>query len=498
MESRNLSSIFLIAGVAILFCVCVASIAFAGMALFQIQRNGSQTSPFPPPAITAMMQTEPPAPPATPTQTETQPERDTTPTLTAAPSESETTPTPSSSTSNDENNSIDSDVLTQMMDIEQQVIAVRGLSPNGEFHRALFSPDQLRERVINDFVKDYTPEDAQQDTLILAAFGLVEPDFDFYTFYVDLFSEQVAGFYDNETKEMVVVQGEAFTGPERLTYAHEYTHALQDQTYDIKNGLGYGDEACKDDSERCAAIQALLEGDASLSELQWFTEHGTSQDQQDILEFYENFESPIFDSAPPFMQEDFVFPYNRGYEFVNFLFEEGGFPAVDAAYLDPPVSTEQILHPDLYPNETPISVTLPDLLPVLGEGWTQIDDNVMGEWYTYLILARSVNPAAQLDPEEAAAAAAGWGGDAYTVYLSPAGDTVALVLSTVWDTPADASEFAETFEAYATARFGDPTSELTWESASIVTLFSHTGEQTIWVSAPDLATAQTILSAVQP
>ena len=385
-----------------------------------------------------------------------------------------------------------------MIEIEQQVSALRGLAPNGEFERALFTPDQLRERVINDFVQDYTPEDAQKDTLVLAAFGLVEPDFDFYTFYIDLLSEQVAGFYDNETKDMVVVQKEAFRGPERLTYAHEYTHALQDQTYDIKHGLGYEEQACEQDTERCAAIQALLEGDATLTELEWFTRHSTRQDQQDIFEFYNTFESPVYDSAPAFMREDFLFPYTKGYEFVSFLYKKGGFPAVDAAYLNPPVSTEQILHPDRYPDELPIPVTLPDLLPVLGNGWNLLDQNVMGEWYTYLILAYGLTPNARLSELTAGRAVTGWGGDAYAVYLSPTGDATALVLSTVWDSLTEASEFAEAFTEYATARFGPSTAELTWQSAGIVTLFTLNGDQTIWVSAPDLATAQAILADVQP
>ncbi|NJN44876.1 MAG: hypothetical protein HC806_09265, partial [Anaerolineae bacterium] len=393
---------------------------------------------------------------------------------------------------------IPSEVFSQMLDIEEQVIALRGLPPNGEFDRALITPAELGERVSNDFFEDYTPEDARQDALVLAAFGLIEPDFDFFTFYVDLLSEGIAGFYDNETKEMVVVQGESFAGPERITYAHEYTHALQDQNYDFKNGLQFDDEPCEEDSERCAAIQALIEGDATVTELEWFLAHSTSQDQRDIQEFYGSYESPVFDTAPPFMQDDFIFPYNQGYEFVNSLFEAGGFPAVDAAYNNLPVSTEQILHPELYPNDTPILVTLPDLLPILGEGWTLLDENVMGEWYTYLILARGIDPDTQLDDDNAADAAAGWGGDAYAVYLSPAGDATALVMKTVWDTSADAGEFAQAFEEYASARFGSPTGNLMWNSSGTVTLFSLDGDQTLWVAAPDLATAQALLAASQP
>ncbi|MCB9135699.1 MAG: hypothetical protein H6636_09750 [Anaerolineales bacterium] len=451
-SSRNRNLIFAILGVLVFCCIGLIALSVAGVALFRI--SGETTSPI-------------------------------------IPSIND-----SSSTTSD--GEIAPDVIRQMETIEQQVIQLRGLQPSGSFDRALFTPEQLREHVLNDFNKDYTPEDAQKDAQILAAFGLVRPDFDFYNFYIDLLSEQIAGFYDNETKEMVVVQGEAFAGPERLTYAHEYTHALQDENYDIKNGLGYDDVPCEEDSERCAAIQALLEGDATLSEIQWFSQFSTNKDKQQLQDFYSNLESPVYDSAPAFMQDDFIFPYDQGYEFVNTLFENGGYAAVDDAYRNLPVSTEQILHPEKYPDDHPIAVALPDLLPTLGEGWTLLDQNVMGEWYTYLILARGLELATHIGDQNSADAAAGWGGDSYAVYLSPAGDTTALVLSTVWDTANEATEFAAAFEQYATARFGPPTADHTWEENGIVTLFTLNGDHTIWVSAPSLATAQAILTAVQP
>ena len=194
--------------------------------------------------------------------------------------------------------SISPDTAAQMELIQRQVIRDRGLQPNGEFTRVLFTSDQLRQRVLDDFLEDYTPEDAQQDVIVLSAFGLLNPEFDFYNFYVDLLSEQVAGFYDNETKEMVVVGGKEFGGIERMTYAHEYVHALQDQNYDIKYGLNYSEDGCENESERCAAIQALLEGDASLSQLNWFLSHATAEDRTDVLSFYDTNESPVFDSAP--------------------------------------------------------------------------------------------------------------------------------------------------------------------------------------------------------
>jgi hypothetical protein len=298
---------------------------------------------------------------------------------------------------------------------------------------------------------------------------------------------------------MFIVQGESFAGPERLTFAHEYTHALQDQTYDIENGLRYNEDICQVDTERCAAIQALLEGDASSVEMQWFVNYATQEDQQQVVEFYGSYSSPIYDTAPAFMKEDFIFPYTYGQAFVEKLLSDGGWEAVDAAYANVPVSTEQILHPEKYPDDTPVVVELPDLLPTLGDGWSELDSNVMGEWYTYLILAKGVDTSAQIETETAQTAAEGWGGDAYAVYTNDTTGQTALVIDWVWDRERDAGEFTDAFVTYANARFGLTGDEQgnwwTWEAKQTNLLYSKDDRST-WIYAPDLATAQAIADAM--
>jgi hypothetical protein len=393
------------------------------------------------------------------------------------------------------------DIARQMDEIEQQVIRLRGLSPTGEVSRALLTPAELRQHVIEDFLEDYTEEEARDDSLTLAAFGLLEPDFDLYEFYIELFSEQVAGFYDDETKSMYVIQDQGFRGQQRLTYAHEYVHALQDLNYDFENGLQYNDQACEEDSERCAALQALIEGDASFLEVEWFTNHATSRDVADIQEFYSNYESPVFDRAPAFMREDFIFPYDAGYAFVEYLYSQGGWQAIDQAYANPPVSTEQILHPERYPDDLPIPVDLPDLGETLGEGWREIDRGVMGEWYTYLILAFGLDANARLETSRAQEAAAGWGGDSYVVYINDDSGQTVMVLHTIWESNGDADEFSTAFQEYARGRFGSPASGqgdiTTWEDAAGRTEFRRDGETTTWILAPDQETALTVQELVR-
>ena len=445
----------------------------------------------------------------TATPTPTQPPAPIPPTNTAAapvteepqtPTQEATEPTGSEPTAEPTTASLPPEIEMQMNAIQRQVIDLRGLQPTGDVPRALLSPEALRQRVIDDFLVDYTAEEVAEDVIILAAFGLLEPDFDLHTFYIDLLSEQIAGFYDDEAGEMYVVQGEGFFGPERLTYSHEYTHVLQDQNYDFEDGLDYNDESCQADTERCAAIQSLIEGDASLTELNWFYEYSTAADQEQIMDFYQGYSSPVYDSSPAFMQQDFVFAYNYGLTFVQALYDEGGWEAVDAAYTNVPVSTEQILHPERYPADIPVPVELPDLLPALGEDWRELDRNVMGEWYTYLILGYGFDPDIRLAEEISAEAAAGWEGDTYLVYYNDATAQTVVVMRTLWESTADATQFSNAFHDYAEVRFGvdtqGPDSAMTWTFPGGYATLLQSGAQTTWVLAPDTATAQLILEAL--
>jgi len=398
------------------------------------------------------------------------------------------------------------EIVAQMETIEQQVSRLRGLTAEQATERALLSPAQLRQHVMQDMLQDYTPEEAQEDTLALSAFGLLPADYELHSLYTELLSEQIAGFYDLEAKQMYVVQGEGFLGAQRMTYAHEFTHALQDQMYDIRNGLNYRDEYCEAHSEGCAAVQALIEGDATLAELTWLQEYATTEDKRQILQFYNSYESPVFDSAPDFLQKDFLFPYEQGLAFVQSLYDAGGWEAVDAAYRNLPQSTEHILHPENYPNDQPQTVELPDLLPALGAGWQLTDQGVMGEWYTVLILAHGWEEDARLDEDQARQAAAGWGGDAYQVFTRAGqasnGNEIAMLLATTWDTAQDANEFHAAFGEYATARFGAPLEAQpgfsTWQTDAGYTVLYLDGSQTTWIFAPDAETARKLWAEAQP
>ena len=389
------------------------------------------------------------------------------------------------------------DIAEIVLEIESQVSQIRGLTLTEPVPRILISPAELKDMVVNEFFADYTEEDARQDVLILSLLGLLPRDFDLRSFYLELYSEQISGFYDSSTEEIYIVKGTTFGGREKLTYAHEFTHVLQDQTFQFDEGLDYNEEACQENSERCAAILALIEGDATFTEVLWFQTYATRSDYRDIIEAFEDYASPVLDNAPPYIQKDLLFPYEKGYAFVEFLFNEGGFDAVDAAFNFLPVSTEQILHPERYPWDQPQSVELPNFEDMLAGDWVLFDQNVMGEWYTYLILGHSYDEAYRLSEEQAESAAAGWGGDAYAFYLNENTDEVIFILDMVWDTTEDADEFFISLNDYADARWNavgeQNAGQRLWRGSEGSVMLAQDADRTLWIIAPTDELAEMIL-----
>lgn len=383
------------------------------------------------------------------------------------------------------------------LEIEQQVEQIRGLPSNTTVPRILMTQEELEEIVVNDFFSDYSDEDARQDVLVYSMLGLLPKDFDLKNFYTKLYSEQISGFYDRDTGEIYVLKGMRFGGNEKLIYAHEFTHALQDQQFKFEKGLNYNENACKIDSERCAAIQALIEGDASKTEMLWFQTHASPLDYFDIMRTVGDFSSPVMDEAPAFMSVDLYFPYENGLSFVEYLYDQDGFASIDAAYDNLPLSTEQIMHPERYPWDKPVEVSLKNLNETLGKNWSLLDKNIMGEWFTYLILSKAYDPSHRLPDEQAKTASEGWGGDAYAIYYNEFSDELVFVLDIVWDTSLDADEFVVAISQYADLRWTPSTQQAEntqwWKGQDTSVALFQKNSRTLWMIAPNEMIIESLL-----
>ena len=376
-----------------------------------------------------------------------------------------------------------------------RVAEIRQLAPQEAIDIQFKTRQELREFVIQDIEEHYPEDEQEADLRALVIFGLVEPGTDLAQMQIDLLGEQVAGYYDPEADEMVVVSsgdsGE-LSASDELTFAHETVHALQDQHFDLMAVQGDHD-AVDDDTE--LAVTALIEGDATIGQIEYLFDNPLLlRDLQDELT---EVDSSALDDAPRIFSETLLFPYEEGADFVDSLFNDGGWDAVNAAYANPPQSTEQVLHPEKYvAGEEPMTVDLQDPLPTLGDGWQTFDDNVMGEFITSVFL-----DSYGVDGDEAELASEGWGGDRYVVVGTE--EDTALVWSTAWDTEDDAEEFFAALTQHELRRFDTrPSSRgdavVRFEGDGIAGEIRRQGDRVLYVLAPDAATLDVLIDSQRP
>ena len=321
-------------------------------------------------------------------------------------------------------------------DVERRASGIRERFAFLEVDREFIDPAELRERLSENLEEDR--EDIELAAGIYKTLGILDAEDDLFELLVSLYSGSVLGFFDTDEDKIYVVDGDdELSARDILTYAHEYAHALQHRNFDLKAGLDALDDA---DTDRSLAYRGLVEGDATIVEVLYFNYELTGEQQQEAREEATSSDDP-FTGAPRLVRDSLVFPYSRGFEFTVQLFQQaGGWALIDDAFANPPVSTEQVLHVDKFlESETPVPVEIPDLAAALGEGWTEIGQDTLGEFLLASYLATHGEETAN-GIAAASSAAAGWGGDRLALWQHTDGGLV-LAWRLVWDTEDDASEF---------------------------------------------------------
>lgn len=294
--------------------------------------------------------------------------------------------------------------------------------------------------VVSSFKKDNPPAEIAAQEGLWKRLGLLPQGASLVSLNEQLLSSQVLGLYDPETKALYVVARGADIGPlERFTMSHELDHALQDQHFDLQK---LDPPGVFDQGDRSLAHVSVAEGDATLVMTQWALQNLSPADLGQIVqESSDPAQQQLLASMPPILSQGLQFPYSTGLSFVTGIYQAGGWTAVDALYANPPVSTEQVMHPAKYAaHEAPVPVSIdPGLAASMGAGWTVAMQDTLGEFQ----LGVWLKGANANDPTVSAAAdtaAAGWGGDRVAYLTGPGGQDVA-VMKTAWDTPKDATEF---------------------------------------------------------
>lgn len=276
------------------------------------------------------------------------------------------------------------------------------------------------------------------------AFGLLPKNFDLDHFLVDLLTEQIAGLYDPKKHEFYIADW-IQPDEQRMVMSHELTHALQDQYFHIDAWA----RAAKPNDDAELARESVLEGSAMAGMLEYeMRDKGLKlTDLPDIdpsIFVGDLSDTPMLKKAPQFIKDSLMFPYFGGLRFSMSILRTGGWEGFAPVFDRPPVGTQQIMHPLLYrENKLPVAVKvdLPDGVP--GDGWTKLEENIMGEFGWKEVLKQF------LDEERAKKVMTGWDGDDYVTYEQKV-DKQNLMLFTRlhFDSPELASGF---FTAYRDA-----------------------------------------------
>src|SRR5690349_2456560 len=305
---------------------------------------------------------------------------------------------------------------------------------------------EIESMIVKNLDSETTPAEMHASEVLLKVFGLAPKDFAYRAFLIKLLTEQVAGYYDPKAEQFYLADWIELEG-QKPVMAHELTHALQDQHFNLKRFENWP----KGDSDAELAAHALIEGDATLAMTLYMAKNPLvalafirSLGSQEVA-------TEQFKQAPRVLRESLLFPYEEGSAWATQLYKRGGWELVSQAFTKLPQSSEQILHADKYfAYEAPQKIALPDLKTGLGPSWKRIDYDVNGEWGLYLVLDEYLN-----DVVESKQASAGWAGDRFALYEGAKPGELFVAQLTSWDTPNDAKEFFDAYAKRTVKRYAD-------------------------------------------
>jgi len=334
--------------------------------------------------------------------------------------------------------------LTLLVDsLRPRVERATGLRFKSPPRSALRSKDQVRAYLMRKLDEELPRSKLAGMESAYRMFGLLPDTLDLRPLLLELYTEQVAGYYDPDSATLFGVSG-ADPAQLRVVIAHEMVHALQGERMPLDSILH--DKA---NNDRLAAAQSVLEGQATLAGMRALFPAGLdpTRDPDFWTEYADQIRSgqasmPVFAHAPLVVKEALIFPYLAGAEFMHWW---GQSQFRDSMPYGPrmPVSSEQILFPERYArHDVPVPLEFTS-------GPDPVYEDVLGEGELRVLIA-VLTGAKEVRPGEAL----GWGDDRYRVYQTPAGS--ALVWYVIWDDKASGERFVTRYGSRlrATGRAG--------------------------------------------
>lgn len=332
--------------------------------------------------------------------------------------------------------------------------------------RRLVTRDEIEHSLTRQLQNDRDAKRLQRSELVLKKFGLLDRDFQLQPFLIKLLREQIAGYYDDKTGTVNLLD---WIPPDeqKPVLAHELTHALQDQhlhleKWDRKSDLSIAKNVKQDNEhidvdEADTVRDAVIEGQAMAVFIDYtLAPTGktllTAPDLADKMNeaMSDSTDSPTLANAPLLLQRSLLFPYVEGLNFVRAVLVAKGKDAAFSGMLDrPPSSTYEVMTPKIYLDQEAVPLLrMPDIHPLVDADYRPYDIGVMGEFDVQILTELFGGEAA------AAALAPAWRGGVYYAAQSKAAktdvqkdslDSLALFYLSQWATPEAARTFAEIY-----------------------------------------------------
>lgn len=349
-------------------------------------------------------------------------------------------------------------------EIQAQVEELRGAKFQRPVKVQMSDKASLRAYIEKREAAMASPARLHRDECVAKLLGLVAPEFDLRAFELEVLESQVGGFYDPASDTFFLMKGLAGEGA-RIILAHELTHALDDQIYDLDKAL----EAANEQTDAELTIRSVIEGSGTNLMYRWLKSYGKAIPMADLVAFQE-MGADVLKRAPPLLWKPLLATYTAGDSFlartsgINLTQKAAASADIDRAFRAPPRSTEQILHSDAYwkdaERDEPTLVEYD--VSKLPAGWTELAQDTLGEMALALATTPPPerkgldmsNPASILGLSFTNKAAKGWDGD--RAILLGRGDDRYLQISTVWDSADDAAQFLAAMQKSAPALFTAP------------------------------------------
>ena len=362
-------------------------------------------------------------------------------------------------------------LLAAFDEVLQRIVSLRQLQPKEAIKRAVRNRQQIRAAMLALAQDALSPVEWEAERKAMVQWGLLPPDFRLKEFVLDLLTEQAAGYYDPKQQTFFIADWLPQL-VQKPVMAHELVHALQDQHYNLQKNF----DLVKDQADLSLARKALVEGDAMAVMLLYLLEPLglTMADLPDMGTLLQGSTAllgdqfQVYTRAPLILRQQLLFPYVHGLAFVKAALTHGGWPGLQRVYQHPPVSTQQIMHPEKYlaePAVLPSEVTLHVPEGALRTPWQKLKRDVLGEFFLSVILQQF------LPEEEARQSAAGWRGDRYELFEQQDSGRLLLVCVTAWDTPAEATAFFQSYHKLLTLKYPG------WNSQALEEQSGHLWQQ---------------------